>query len=241
MKKLLLSSFVMLFLGVSNLFAQPISFHAITPYVHYNIPLGDPDTQQVKSFAYITNNTGINLDSVYIVLSNPVYPAGWIPPGICTWLTCYPDSLYNLPKQICAPGNDTIDVYFSPMGIPGTASCRITVTYRTTTVYQDFTIGVDPIGIHQISTVVHEFSMGQNYPNPFNPSTKINFTLPKSEYTYLRIYDILGREVKTLVNGPLNAGEYQVDFDAKDLASGMYYYSLRAGENVTVKKMVLVK
>ncbi|HJY63034.1 MAG TPA: T9SS type A sorting domain-containing protein, partial [Ignavibacteria bacterium] len=97
------------------------------------------------------------------------------------------------------------------------------------------------IGIKQISSLVKDFSLGQNYPNPFNPTTKIDFAIPKSEHASLRVYDILGREVKVLVNEFLSPGEYEVDFDAKGLSSGMYYYSLRSGDYVSVKKMVLVK
>ena len=97
------------------------------------------------------------------------------------------------------------------------------------------------IGIQQISSIVKEFSLAQNYPNPFNPNTKINFSIPKGDHVSLRVYDMLGREVAVLVNGLLTAGEYQADFNAKGLSSGMYYYSLRSGDYVDVKKMVLVK
>jgi hypothetical protein len=106
----------------------------------------------------------------------------------------------------------------------------------------DFRINTSQtIGITQINSLAKEFTLGQNYPNPFNPVTNINFSIPKSEFVSLRVYDILGREVKALVSQSLTAGEYEVNFDASGLSSGMYYYSLRAGDNVSVKKMVLVK
>jgi hypothetical protein len=65
--------------------------------------------------------------------------------------------------------------------------------------------------------------------------------VPSANYVDLRVYDILGREVKVLASKFVNAGEYEIEFDARDLASGMYYYRLQSGENVAVKKMTLVK
>ncbi len=98
-----------------------------------------------------------------------------------------------------------------------------------------------PVSIKQISEVVNSFKLNQNYPNPFNPATKIGFAIPKSDYVDLRVYDILGREVKVLLSQQLNTGEYEIDFDAHNLASGMYYYRLQSGDNISVKKMTLVK
>jgi hypothetical protein len=100
---------------------------------------------------------------------------------------------------------------------------------------------LDPVSIKQLSNTIKDFSLSQNYPNPFNPSTKINFSVPSANYVDLRVYDILGREVKVLASKFVNAGEYEIEFDAKDLASGMYYYRLQSGDNVAVKKMTLVK
>ncbi|MBW1895288.1 MAG: T9SS type A sorting domain-containing protein, partial [Deltaproteobacteria bacterium] len=79
--------------------------------------------------------------------------------------------------------------------------------------------------------------MQQNYPNPFNPTTTIKFTLPKSEFAELKIYNILGKEVATLVSNKLNQGNHTYTFDGKNLASGVYYYQLMAGDYREVKKM----
>ena len=81
----------------------------------------------------------------------------------------------------------------------------------------------------------------QNSPNPFNPSTKIKFDIPKSSYVKLIVYDVLGREIKTLVNENLNAGSYDVNWNGSDYSSGVYIYKLVAGDFVDVKKMVLIK
>ena len=86
-----------------------------------------------------------------------------------------------------------------------------------------------------------EFSLSQNYPNPFNPSTTIEFSLPKTEFTTLKLYNTLGQEVLTIVADKLNAGSYTYNFNARDLASGVYYYRLQAGEYVDTRKLVLMK
>jgi hypothetical protein len=86
-----------------------------------------------------------------------------------------------------------------------------------------------------------EYNLSQNYPNPFNPTTTINFQIPLSSKVTLKIYDVLGREVKSLVNEFKIAGKYSVTFNATNLASGVYFYNLRAGNYVESKKMILLK
>lgn len=88
---------------------------------------------------------------------------------------------------------------------------------------------------------VVDFSLMQNYPNPFNPSTRIEYSLPQDGIVTLKVYDILGNLVSELVNGTQTAGKHFVEFDGKNLSSGMYIYQLRAGNFVSVKQMVLLK
>ena len=85
------------------------------------------------------------------------------------------------------------------------------------------------------------FELFQNYPNPFNPSTTISFSLPEVNNVQLRVYDYLGREVSTLLNGFISAGIHKIQFDAKGLASGVYFYRIKAGSNTEIKKMVVMK
>jgi len=85
------------------------------------------------------------------------------------------------------------------------------------------------------------FELSQNYPNPFNPSTTIKYSIPTSEFVTLKIYEVLGNEVGTLVNEEKPAGSYEVDFDAANLSSGIYLYKLQAGAFVETKKMLLIK
>jgi hypothetical protein len=86
-----------------------------------------------------------------------------------------------------------------------------------------------------------DFALEQNYPNPFNPSTTIRFSLPLANQVQLKVYNMLGQEVATVLNEFKNAGSYEVTFDAADLPSGVYVYAITAGSFKSVQKMVLMK
>jgi hypothetical protein len=90
-------------------------------------------------------------------------------------------------------------------------------------------------------TIPDGFALEQNYPNPFNPKTAISFQLPAVSQTSLIVYDLLGREVATLVNKELEPGSYRVTFDASGLASGMYLYRITAGPFTDARKLLVVK
>jgi hypothetical protein len=91
------------------------------------------------------------------------------------------------------------------------------------------------------NNVPKQYGLTQNYPNPFNPTTVIAYQLPKAGNVKLIVYDLLGREVKTLVNEFKQAGSYNVSLDASELASGVYFYRINAGDFTDVKKMMLIK
>ncbi|HVO75339.1 MAG TPA: T9SS type A sorting domain-containing protein, partial [Ignavibacteriaceae bacterium] len=97
------------------------------------------------------------------------------------------------------------------------------------------------LSVRELGGVVTQFSLSQNYPNPFNPTTTINFSIPKSGNVTLKVYDALGKEVATLVNGYETAQSYQVDFNASSLASGVYFYTLKTDNFSQTMKMVLMK
>jgi len=125
---------------------------------------------------------------------------------------------------------DLLDVYTSYVDLKG---CIIDgIVYGDTTVVsvEDETLNLPT-----------EFSLSQNYPNPFNPSTKIQYALSSKQYAILKVYDILGNEVATLVDEEKPAGEYEVKFDRRGISSGLYFYQLRAGSFVQTKKMILLK
>ena len=106
-----------------------------------------------------------------------------------------------------------------------------------------------PTNVESSEPVVSRFYLEQNYPNPFNPSTKIKFTIPnviasetkQSQLVTLKVYDLFGKEVTTLINEEKPAGNYEIIFNAARLTSGVYFYKLQAGDLIQTKKMVLMK
>jgi len=120
----------------------------------------------------------------------------------------------------------------------------LTIPAYTAKVYSNKTnaqLGI-PTAISQFNaTIPIEFSLSQNYPNPFNPSTSIQYSIPNNSFVSLTVYDILGRNVATLVDQIQSAGNYTVSFNGSDHSSGMYFYKLRTSNNTEVKRMILLK
>ena len=108
------------------------------------------------------------------------------------------------------------------------------------TVYTlDFSLisDVEPIN----SEIPSDFKLDQNYPNPFNPSTTIKYSISKQSFVTLKVYDVLGNEIKTLVSEEISPGNYEVEFNSNILTSGIYFYKLQAGNFTQTKKMILLK
>jgi hypothetical protein len=110
--------------------------------------------------------------------------------------------------------------------------------YRYATIkYSPTAVGIQPIS----NEIPGKFNLSQNYPNPFNPKTIINFQLSMFSYVSLKIYDVLGREIVTLVNETLKPGTYEAEFSGENYPSGIYYYKLISGDYSETKKMILIK
>ena len=92
-----------------------------------------------------------------------------------------------------------------------------------------------------ILEVLNDFNLKQNYPNPFNPSTRISFSIPQNSFVTLKVFDVLGNEIETLVNRDLEAGSYELEFIGKNLTSGVYFYNITAGDFSKTMKMILSK
>ncbi len=119
--------------------------------------------------------------------------------------------------------------YIMGVGVSGYKEVR----YTTTNV---------PIGIRNISEAVpSKYLLSQNYPNPFNPTTNIRYQITKSDFVSLKVFDIMGREISTLVNEKQNVGTYEATFDASNLSSGEYFYRLSAGDFSDTKKLMVIK
>jgi hypothetical protein len=98
-----------------------------------------------------------------------------------------------------------------------------------------------PVKEKDILPLVYSYSLSQNYPNPFNPSTRIQYSVPSTQHVTLKVFDVLGREVSTLVDEVKPAGMYRVTWDVRGYASGMYLYRLVAGTFVETKKLLVLK
>jgi hypothetical protein len=114
-------------------------------------------------------------------------------------------------------------------------------TWKILTTYTKGATNGTSTGIYTSSAIRTTYQLQQNYPNPFNPTTKIQFSIPKSGIVRLSIYNILGQEVASLLNQELSQGLYSVNFDASNLDNGVYIYSIQAGDFSQTKKMILLK
>jgi hypothetical protein len=146
-------------------------------------------------------------------------------------LTTFPDSLRLRAKTSGGVPNAFYNIRIQGNGPNGTP-----VHVRTVVLNVGF-VGIT----NNNSGIPKEFKLHQNYPNPFNPVTNIKFDLAKTGLVKLKVYDVNGKEVSTLVNSSMSAGSYTYDFDASSLASGVYFYKLETPDYMSIRKMILVK
>ncbi len=102
-------------------------------------------------------------------------------------------------------------------------------------------INIYSTNVYESATELIKYSLSQNYPNPFNPSTTISYQIPQRGFITLKVYDVLGNEIETLISEEKPAGIYEIEFDGANLPSGIYFYRMRAGSLVESKKMVFLK
>lgn len=145
-------------------------------------------------------------------------------------------------NRTTANGNKVVFMSYDPISINSTPTYswlgrgNQSNTYQTMLWFDVWTVGVAENGVQPES-----YTLSQNYPNPFNPTTVISYSVPvKSEVT-LKVFNLLGQEVATLVNGVQNMGAHQVNFNANNLTSGVYFYTIKAGSFTSTRKMMLIK
>ncbi len=132
-------------------------------------------------------------------------------------------------------------------GVSFTDSANGTAVGRSGTILRTTNGGVSFVEEDEIDEIPIDYNLSQNYPNPFNPSTKIKYSVPQSSNVVIKVFDILGNEIETLVNEEKSVGTYELTWFAKQLPSGIYFYRLqvyapgRAGSFVETKKMVLLR
>ena len=154
-----------------------------------------------------------------------------------------PEFTVRLTSKDIPPGKSFTDTIRYTPSFSGTLLATLIVSSNNPSPDTVRISGGDPAVLveHVSSEIPKAFELLQNYPNPFNPSTKIGFKLQASGFTSLRIFDLLGREVATLVNEELRPGSYEAPWDASGFPSGIYFYTLTSGEFTETKKLVLVK
>ena len=147
--------------------------------------------------------------------------------------------------KYCAmyPGADTINGGSSPLDNEGGFGLNHGIFVKAgPSIIMNNKFGVFTTAIRELENLLPEgFELSQNYPNPFNPSTKIRYSVTTPGLVTLRVFDILGNEVGTIINQEQTAGVYEVDFTAINMASGVYFYKLDAGNYSSTKKMMIMK
>ena len=153
---------------------------------------------------------------------------------------------YTLANGVSLP--DNISFYFTVVNIPGTSLNPELLNVVCSYPSQDSpaTVNTTVASADEGSLLPSEYALFQNYPNPFNPSTQIKFDVPNSEFVMLRVYNLLGQDVQTLINKSMTPGRYTVEWNGNDMlnndvASGVYFYELRGESFISRKKMLLIR
>ncbi len=174
--------------------------------------------------AYVTGSSSSSTFNDYATIK-------YTPSGNPVWTLRYNGAGSNDDDAVAVAVDNSNNLYVTGSSW-GVSSNKDIVTLK----YSPVT-GINPKG----NPVPNNYSLSQNYPNPFNPTTKINYDLPITNYVSLKVYNETGKEIASLVNERQAAGSYNVDFDGSNLSSGIYFYTLTAGEFRETKKMLLVK
>jgi len=153
----------------------------------------------------------------------------------------YPSIAEVIPVTVPDGEAFTIQMVMQGDSIPGSTVNTEGMPVGVTAQYYHFSADVIIGSADGNESAITQYILEQNYPNPFNPSTTIKYSIPTSSFAQLKVYDVLGNEVATLVNEEKHAGTYEVKFNAEVLTSGMYFYKLNAGSFISTKKMLLLK
>jgi hypothetical protein len=175
-----------------------------------------------------------------IWFSSRTLASGWSTPANLTQSPDVPELVLHMAPTLIKVDATTYGVAFSRSYEVGVTPPTLPLDTNPAEIFvAAYLFG--PTAIGDVQNVPNSFSLEQNYPNPFNPSTRISYTIAQSGPVALKVYDVLGKEVASLVNEVKDAGTYTVDFNASNLANGAYFYKLQAGSFSQVKSMMLLK
>jgi hypothetical protein len=200
-------------------------------------------------FHLVAINTSENVLTLYIARTLNELPPNW-QSSLCLAFCAAPfvDTIETTSEWGSSPlaSGDTafIELHVSAYVNSGTGNLRIevgNVENTSDTISYDLTASAaEATGIEQTNKL-DKFGLFQNYPNPFNPTTTIVYNIPQRSNVSLKVYDLTGREIATLVQEVQEAGSHSVNFNAEKLSSGVYFYKITAGKFISVKKMILMK
>jgi hypothetical protein len=218
-----------------------------TPYLYFNSDYGiyvSPDFKKVydtatRSDTTINGEPYLNYDIV-VSYKDSTNPMGYKPPKILNFCL-YADTQYFAGNYISrGEGWPTL--------MPDGKKMYFTADYDSQLTIYESTMLIDengnPVSVNELNSSnspVDKIELFPAYPNPFNPNTKIKYSLSKSSFVTLKVYDILGNEIETLVSEEKPSGIYEVEFNASNLSSGIYFYQLQASDFISTKKLVLLK
>lgn len=232
----------MIFLVGHNLKAQDISF-----VPHNTFLYGDPETEIIFEID-VTNLTAVD-QTVFIVRTINDLPSGWTS-SLCFDL-CFASEVDSIATTLTygsaplTPGETrvvSIHVFAdNSIGIGNVQLQAGTFNNPNERITADFTATTDPSLSVNENNLLNNYQLYQNYPNPFNPSTSISYTVGEAGMVQLKVYNVLGVEVATLVNEQKNSGNYTANFNAARLSSGVYFYSLSVNSFTQTRKMILEK
>ncbi|MBU0559447.1 MAG: T9SS type A sorting domain-containing protein [Bacteroidetes bacterium] len=226
---------------------------SINTDIHLNIILGGLDAGTGEYFKVFGDTLFLNLEiNVFVLPDSTLYEGDYFFNGdkiLSLTIPKHPEFL-NWLQLIGLKSDDLGFAYITDTG--WNADDIVTISTPDSIAFKARHLSKFGGGKGQISSatsvelegmnyIPSDFNLEQNYPNPFNPSTKIRFSIPTQGFVDLRVYNILGTEVETLVSKNLSAGTYEATFHAENLASGLYFYAIKSGKISLTKKMLLVK
>ncbi len=210
--------------GTATITTAPKLIASPMDVCHAKVAVGE----QISWFQTLANTGNAPLKIASAVFSDPFYS--------------FVDSISDIETN----GYRKIGISYKPNVATTDSLSTLTLTYSDGVVIKTVIVNLKasstPTSVKETPIIQpRRYYLEQNYPNPFNPSTEIRFTIPVSGFTTLKIYNVLGKEVSVLVNEKKEAGSYQLQFDSKNLPSGMYFYTLSNGNVTETRKMILMK
>ena len=234
---------IFLFLVVGKLFAQDIEI------IIHETTLSDTIGAEMVFDIEVINISSME-QTVFVVRTINDLPPNWIS-SLCFGINCFApfvDSVATTPDFGAEPLNpqDTLitSLHVTAVMNEGTANVQLQIgTFRNPDdrTILDFVAHAFPVSVENEGEQPNEYFLSQNYPNPFNPSTKISYGIQEAGVVTIKVYNILGSEVATLVNEHKPAGNYEASFGKNELASGVYIYRLTVNNFIQTRKMILEK